>query len=137
MSWNTPRIEQASNVGSMGNDHSGSGTGSKLTSATVIVCGVASLIASLLSFLWVLLSVLVLVLTPLHEHRSIWLQRLSLKLTSQLLLLTIQQQELSKATAAALCHPNPPYGSHILGFIFCQSYVPDRSLLHRPLTRYL
>ena len=35
----------------MGNDHSGSGTGGKLTYATVVICGVASLVASLLSFL--------------------------------------------------------------------------------------
>jgi len=39
----------------MGDDHSGSGTGVKLTRATVVVCGVASLVASVLSFLWVLL----------------------------------------------------------------------------------
>lgn len=39
----------------MGDDHSGSGTGGKLTRATVVVCGVASLLASVLSFLWVLL----------------------------------------------------------------------------------
>ena len=35
---------------------SGGGTGSSLTKATVIVCGVASLVASLLSFLYELLS---------------------------------------------------------------------------------
>lgn len=29
------------------------GTGSKLTKATVIICGVASLVATLISFLWV------------------------------------------------------------------------------------
>ena len=37
----------------MGDDHSGSGTGAKLTKATVIVCGVASLLASVLSFVYV------------------------------------------------------------------------------------
>ena len=34
---------------------SSGGTGAKLTTATIIVCGVASLVASLLSFLYVLL----------------------------------------------------------------------------------
>lgn len=38
----------------MPDEVSGGGTGSKLTKATVVVCGVASLIASLLSFLFVL-----------------------------------------------------------------------------------
>ena len=37
----------------MGDDHSGTGTGAKLTKATVIVCGVASLVASVLSFVYV------------------------------------------------------------------------------------
>ena len=37
----------------MANDHSGTGTGAKLTKATVIVCGVASLVATLLSFVYV------------------------------------------------------------------------------------
>lgn len=31
----------------------GGGTGSKLTKATIIVCGVASLVASVISFVWV------------------------------------------------------------------------------------
>ena len=43
-------------VSTTGNDHSGTGTGAKLTKATVIVCGVASLVASVLSFVYVALS---------------------------------------------------------------------------------
>lgn len=42
-------------VVTMSNDHSGKGTGQKLTNATVIVCGVASLVATLLSFVYVVL----------------------------------------------------------------------------------
>ena len=40
----------------MGDDHSGSGTGAKLTKATVVVCGVASLVATVLSFVYVALA---------------------------------------------------------------------------------
>lgn len=40
-------------VSTMANEHSGSGHGTKLTKATVIVCGVASLVATLLSFVYV------------------------------------------------------------------------------------
>lgn len=40
----------------MADDHSGAGTGAKLTKATVIVCGVASLLATVLSFVYVALA---------------------------------------------------------------------------------
>lgn len=62
-------------ISTMANDHSGPGHGAKLTKATVIVCGVASLVASLLSFVYVAPADLqCLMLTNGPAYRSIWLQ---------------------------------------------------------------
>ena len=62
-------------VSAMANDHSGHGHGAKLTKATVIVCGVASLVATLLSFVYVApVDLQCLRLTNGPAYRSIWLQ---------------------------------------------------------------
>lgn len=42
-------------IQAMPDDTKGRGTGSKLTNATIVVCGVAALVASLISFLYVLM----------------------------------------------------------------------------------
>ena len=53
-------------VSTMGNDHSGRGTGKKLTKATIVVCGVAALVATLLSFVYVVSN------QSKHLHRKLY-----------------------------------------------------------------
>lgn len=78
------------------------GTGEKLTKATIIVAGTMSLVASLISIVYVLICMDCASVTNL-VYRSIWLQsyvfvRFEFNLDTYSV-----QKELSKATASKIC----------------------------------
>ena len=97
------------------------GTGAKLARAVVIVTGVSALVASLISFLWVLhiCSCSVHVDTKSNQGNM------------------AANEELSQASPTTLCDSNTPHGTNILGVILRKRYVAESCLLSRSSPRYL
>jgi hypothetical protein len=84
------------------------GTGDKLTTAVVILAGAASLIASLISFVFVN--------SPrLSSHVRAAELRVQVYMVSD--------QELPKASPPTICHTNPSYGPHLLSFFLGKHHV--------------
>ena len=142
----------------MGNEASGPGTGSKLTKATITVCGVAALVASLLSFLYAAYSFDFLYTQLSPELMVRYFQIGMAPDVSNLCLISSKslnrkQQELPQATLAAICHSHIAHvclstllkglaltssqGAHLCSFVLGKHHVTDSGILPRSPARHL
>jgi hypothetical protein len=84
------------------------GTGNKLTTAVVILAGVASLIATLISIVFVHSLRLKIHVTAAEPHMQIHM---------------VSDQELPKAPPPTICHTNPSHGPNLLSFLLGKHHV--------------